>query len=115
LAFDSVPDRFDRRIREIEHRSHREPQCLDELRERRTSTLRNGAGLTSGQLWPRRLSWWDRRSLSTDGCRRSARWRYELSFLLRLSLDFFFAAGRFVDRIFTLARTFAFTHSSRSA
>jgi hypothetical protein len=107
LAFDSVPDRFDRRIREIEHRSDGEAQRLDEFRERRTSTLRNGAGLTSRQLWSRRLSWWDRRSLSTDGCRRPARWRDELSLLLRLSLD--------LDRVFALAGTFAFTHSLRSA
>jgi hypothetical protein len=107
LAFDSVPDRFDRRIREIEHRSDGEAQRLDEFRERRTTTLRNGTGLTSRQPWSRRLWWWDRRSIRTDRCGRPARWRDELGFLLRLSLD--------LDRVFALAGSFAFTHSSRSA
>jgi hypothetical protein len=108
LAFDSVPDRFDRRIREIEHRSDGEAQRLDEFRERRTTMLRNGTGLTSRQLWPRR-------SLSAQCGWWPARGRHKLTFLLSLSLDLSFAVGSFVGRISALAGTFAFTHSSRSA
>src|SRR6266487_7177808 len=103
------------RVGEIEHRSNRQLNRMDEVRQQQSFPLRNSAwSMTLRQSAAIRSRWFAgrwRRSLGPYRSRRPPRRRDELGFFLRLALDFLLIASGFGHRIPALARTLSFTHS----
>ena len=103
------------RVGEIEHRSNCQLNRMDEARQQKSFTLRNSAWSMTLRQWAATRSRWFagrwRRSLGPYSSRGPPRRREELSFFLRLALDFLLIASGFGVRIPALARTLSFTHS----